>query len=143
MESILFLIIVWVLSTIFGKGKAKEKGKPKKTFTPKGFEDIRTLFEEQEEIPPIPKTISSGQSAARDFNEDQFKTNVLQTNQASVTRRIGRSESRLNGERRPQVKEGSIFQEKPNENTIINGIIWSEILNEPRSKRPHFSKRGS
>ncbi|OLS41645.1 hypothetical protein [Bacillus sp. MRMR6] len=139
MESILFLIIVWVLSSIFGK--AKGKGKPARTSIPKGFKDIQTLFEEQEERPPSPKTISTGQSAARNMNEDNFSPNVLQTNHAPA-RRIGRSEGRLNEEKRPLVKEGSIFQEKPDEKTIINGIIWSEILNEPRSKRPHFSKRG-
>ena len=31
--------------------------------------------------------------------------------------------------------------ERPDKKTIINGIIWAEILGEPRAKKPYLPKK--
>lgn len=47
LETILFLIIVGILSSIFGKAKGKPNPGRTKPFTAKRFDDFRTMVEQQ------------------------------------------------------------------------------------------------
>jgi hypothetical protein len=39
------------------------------------------------------------------------------------------------------VESDNIPFEKPDEKAIVNGIIWAEILGEPRAKKPYFPRK--
>ena len=147
METILFMIIVGVISTIFGKAKNNQKQWQKKPHSIKGMDELRTLFDEV--VNPSRQTVSS--PAVK--TEEQIKTSernlekeFLQVRRESEASRIGRAASRqqaesLDEQKRKTEERETVSLEDQEGRAIINGIIWSEILAEPRSKRPFNGQR--
>lgn len=141
METILFLIIAGILSSIFGKGKSKSNSGRTKPFTAKGFTDIRTQVEQQmRNKPRKPGQISIGQPAKVDTNLPSIEGKYLEIEQMPVVP-IKHLEQPIESTRL-KVDSADVSLEKPDEKTIINGIIWAEILGEPRAKKPYFSRKG-
>jgi hypothetical protein len=141
LETILFLIIAGILSSIFGKAKGKNNPGRTKPFTAKGFNDIRTQIEQQMMNKPRKLgQFSTGQPAAfQDTNLPGIEENYLETKQKAVV-----PIKKLEHPIEPTVLEvdsADVLLEKPNEKTIINGVIWAEILGEPRAKKPYFRDR--
>nr|WP_263325683.1 hypothetical protein [Neobacillus sp. Marseille-Q6967] len=134
METILFIIIAGILSTFFSRAKSKPKPAKAKPFTAKGFNDIRTQFEQHTRN--AAKQISTGQPVMEGFKEKyQEVTSEIEPNQG------GRMHN-ASYKTKVKVEEKITTTNVPDEKAIINGIIWSEILSEPRAKRPYFSKKG-
>jgi hypothetical protein len=141
METILFLIIAGILSSIFGKAKGKSNPRRTKPFNAKGLNDIRTQFEQQMMNKPRKSgQISTGQPALQDTNlPSLLEEKYLEIKQKPVVplKQLEQPvESTL-----LEVDSTDISLEKPNEKTIINGIIWAEILGEPRAKKPYTSRK--
>lgn len=150
METILFLIIAGVLSTIFSKGKSKGTTSAKKPFSTKSMKEIRNLFteftnNEMNKTRPIKSDIKA------DSHINNLKTleqEYQQVRQESESSRMGIAASRQQAEKtnersiKSKLEENeAVNLEKPDANTLVNGIIWSEILGEPRSKNPYRAKR--
>jgi hypothetical protein len=140
METILFLIIAGILSSIFGKVKGKSNPGRIKPFTAKGLTDIRTRAEQQMmNKPRNPGQISTGQPAVQDTHLRSLEEKYLEIKQKPVVPIIQLDQpidSTL-----VEVDSAVVSLEKPDEKTIINGIIWAEILGEPRAKKPYFSRK--
>ena len=144
METIIFLIIVGILSSIFGKGKGKNNPGGSKPFSGKGFEDLRKMVEVQmDNFPKKTGQISTGQPVKQSnikhtsiedkYQELKQKPEVVDKMQGSQPQPLKVS--------RIQSETDNVPLDKPDEKTIINGIIWAEILGEPRAKKPYFSKK--
>lgn len=139
METILFLIIAGILSSIFGKAKGKSNPGRTKPFTAKGFTDIRTQVEQQmRNKPRKPGHISIGQDAKAATNLPSVEGKDLEIKQKPVFP-IKPLEQPIETTLL-KVDSADVSLVKPDEKTIINGIIWSEILGEPRAKKPYFSR---
>jgi hypothetical protein len=148
-ETILFLIIVGILSTIFGKGKRKGTPSAKRPFSTNS-KDIRTIFKEfTNYVPSKTSPINSElKTESLKHNLKDLEKEYQQVRQESEISRIGMATSRQLAEKNDEQpimhkhEDGeTIIFEKPDANTLVNGIIWSEILGEPRSKKPYMTKR--
>ncbi|MFZ7945445.1 hypothetical protein [Neobacillus sp. 19] len=151
METVLFFIIVGIISTLFGKAKRTQGHSPKKPFTANGMEDIRTLFKElanegAEQIRP--KKTEQNKELAQEKMKN-IEQEYLQVRQESEASRTGMAAARLQNEKlenqtiKPRQAESEpMISKEPDSNTVINGIIWGEILGEPRSKKPYFARKG-
>jgi hypothetical protein len=137
-ETILFIIIAGILSTIFGKAKGQGQPKRAKSMKVKDFQDIRSMFEQpSKNISKKTGQITTGQPVEFESNSAKGEEKYQQRNtdiEIKPVRGIyARSEEKL-------VKE-QVFTNEPDEKTLINGIIWAEILGPPRAKRPYTHKR--
>ncbi|MDQ1001462.1 hypothetical protein QFZ28_001862 [Neobacillus niacini] len=140
METILFLIIAGILSSIFSKAKGKNKPGRTKPFTAKGFSDIRTQVEQQMmKKQRKPGQISTGQPVLLDTNLPSLEEKYLEIKHKPVVP-IKQLEQPVESTLL-KVDSADVSFEKPDEKTIINGIIWGEILGEPRAKKPYFSRK--
>jgi hypothetical protein len=138
------MIIIGIFSVIVGKSKIKQ-GQPKnKLFTKKAFEEIRTQvnkqvsYEEKRKTSPIKKE----RNTAMTLNNLENKYQSLK--QESEVSRIGMTVARREVNK-VEAKTGPVesqYSLNPDEKTLINGIIWSEILGEPRSKKPYLPRKG-
>jgi predicted Holliday junction resolvase-like endonuclease len=141
METLIFLIIVGIISTIFGKGKIKSQSMGK-TFLPNGFDEIKTLIQKQMEhtttavhevskpFEKMEETIEEKYHQVKENLEKQ--TEVIDTEQIQSIPVID-SKNHLSQDQKNIITNDS--------NTILNGLIWSEILGEPRSRKPHFPRK--
>jgi hypothetical protein len=144
LESIILIIIAGILSTIFSKAKGNN-GSKNKPFIATQFDDVRKLFENQEddyERTEAPEKVSRGQHVLQEENLQDIEKKYQQMKQVSEPIQYSRTESknRMNKPRPKIIVEGTVLG-KPDKNNVINGIIWSEILGEPRSKRPYSAKK--
>ncbi|WHZ01783.1 hypothetical protein QNH48_22770 [Neobacillus sp. YX16] len=143
METILFLIIAGILSSIFGKAKGKSNsGRRTKSLPAKGFDDFRTKVEQQMMgVPRNKGQISTGQPANKvtDLQSMEEKYQEIKQNPVVTKSQV----KQLQPSKVVRIEEVSddIPFEKPDEKTIINGIIWAEILGEPRAKKPYFPRK--
>lgn len=142
METILFLIIVGILSSIFGKSKGKNSPGRTKPFSTKGFDDFRTKVEQQMfGVPRNKGQISTGQPANKvtDLQSMEEKYQEIKQNPSISSTQV----KKLHPSKvvSIEVESDDIPFEKPDEKTIINGIIWAEILGEPRAKKPYLPRK--
>lgn len=150
METLVFMIIIGILSTIFGKAKkSNTQSKNKPTF-PNKLEEIRTIFNKQFEnqthrrtnsIPETqPAILESMEEKYLQVKNDSEVTPSGMSNQPST----GLQRSKKGNEPINDKLEGSdpIFSESLDAKTLINGIIWAEVLGEPRSKKSYFARKG-
>lgn len=138
METILFLIVVGIVSSIYGRVKGNQKQSGTKPVAPKSFDNIRALFGEQVSDNQVNRSekVSIGQKVSQEFNLQDVEKKYQQIKQGSNSSRIGRITSQP-----IKTPEVEAFSESPDNKTVINGIIWSEILGEPRSKRPYAARK--
>ncbi|MFP7297587.1 hypothetical protein [Neobacillus niacini] len=145
METILFLIIAGILSSIFGKAKGKNNpGTRTKPFPSKGFNEFRTKVEQQMAGIPSNKEqmISSGVSVNQENDTKSLEKKYHELKQYPVIPKLQEKPLQPSKNVKTKVESGDITLEKPDEKTIINGIIWAEILGEPRAKKPYSSRKG-
>lgn len=150
METILFMIIVGVISTIVGKSKnnqGKSKGRP---FSVDPMKEVRTLFDEFTNNKPREtfsvETKTSSESKERPLgNLEKEYEQIRNESEASRTRMAAARQQDEKIIVPSKVDDQHQFEppglEQPDPHTLVNGIIWSEILGEPRAKRPYFLKR--
>lgn len=144
METIIFLIIVGILSSIFGKGKGKNNPGRNKPFSGKGFDDLRKMVELQmDSIPKKTGQISTGQPIKQgiDIQHNSIQEKYQELKQKPEVDRMQVSQQHPLKVTRIQTEPDNVTLEKPDEKTIINGIIWAEILGEPRAKKPYSSRK--
>jgi hypothetical protein len=145
METLIFLIIIGVLSSIFGKGKAARK-QTGKSFLPSGFEEIKTLINKQMEHTPL--STLQNEVAKPLKREETIGRRYLQVKETleKEIEIIQAVPPEINQEAEPlnqMVKdEKEIFSEEWNSKAVLNGLIWSEVLGEPRSRKPYFPRKG-
>jgi hypothetical protein len=144
METILFLIIAGILSSIFGKAKGKNNPGKTKPLPAKGFADFRTKVEQQMMgIPRNKGQISTGQPAKKETNLQSMEAKYQEIKQNPVNSKTQRNQLKIReSAARMKVESDETPFEKPDEKTIINGIIWAEILGEPRAKKPYYPRKG-
>ena len=142
METILFLIIVGILSSIFGKAKGKNNPGRTKPFSAKGFDEFRTKVEQQMMgVPRNKGQISTGQPAKKETNLQSMEEKYQEIKQYPGISGTQIKKLHPNKGVNIEVESDNIPFEKPDEKAIVNGIIWAEILGEPRAKKPYFPRK--
>ncbi|MEH7130031.1 hypothetical protein V7103_17675 [Neobacillus drentensis] len=145
METVVFMIIIGIVSVIFRSAKDKTGQSRNKTFSMETFEEIRTLVKKQLNHDEIPTSSTLKSKNIPLDHQEKLENKYMQLKQESEVKRIGMSvaQQRIDKvEVKSGAEEGEIVSLYPDEKTLINGIVWSEILGEPRSKKPFFARRG-
>ena len=143
MESLLLMIIIGIVSMIFGKSKSKQGQSKNKPFSRNVFEDIRSQVKKQLTYNQDWKTVptnSEQKIEAVQNNQENLKNQYQQLKQQSEGNQFGITiaESKVsNGRVNKEQDDGGLTTLHSDEKTLINGIIWSEILGEPRAKKPY------
>jgi hypothetical protein len=141
------MIIIGTVSILFRKKKVNTGRSQNKPFSTNAFEEIRTLVKKQLSYDEIRKNSPIIPEKKTDMpltNLENFQ-NKNQLKQDSSVSRIGVSKGE---NKRDQMKVDTIQDKEslislyPDEKTLLNGIIWSEVLGEPRSKKPYFPRKG-
>ncbi len=142
------MIIIGIVSIVFRNAKGKKGESRNKTFSKGTFEEIRNLVKKQldfeesrtngplkaKNIPTVPKD-----------NLGHLENKYYQLKQEPEVKRIGMSVAQQKSDKvkvNHRHEDGREISLNPDEETLINGIIWAEILGEPRSKKP-FRPRNS
>jgi hypothetical protein len=149
METILILIIIGVISTVFGKGKGKgkvgERPAKDKPFSVNSFDEFRTLFQNQL-TNQVPEKLKPTQHVQMDLQPAKMKNldeKYLQMNrdaQISSPKPKQQIRARAKDSDKIVVETNPYVSVRPDAKVLINGIIWAEILGEPRSKKPYSSR---
>lgn len=149
METFLFMIIIGIVSVIFRNAKEKTGRSRNKTFSTNTFEEIKTLVKKQLNYDEMqagsPLKSKNIPSEIPLNNLEKLENKYQQLKQESEVKRIGMSVAQQKTDK-VEVKtgqdDGSIISLYPDEKTLINGLVWSEILGEPRSKKPFSPRKG-
>ncbi|MBM7651682.1 hypothetical protein [Neobacillus cucumis] len=142
MESILLMIVIGVISIIFRKSKNNQrplKGKP----TSQRLGDIQTMIKEMTDNISKDTIARKTEKKQAPLQSDQTKLEAeyLQVRQESEASRLGMSAARKHIENINSNEEINLpTTEDSDQRAVLNGIIWSEILSEPRSKKPYTFK---
>ncbi|PLS01194.1 hypothetical protein [Neobacillus cucumis] len=144
METILIMIVVGVISMIFGKTKNNQGYQGRNPF-PRRLEQIQTRFKDFSDSLSKDTTLFTAEEKTSNMNK--LETEYLQVRQESETGRMGMAAARKQTERReaiPNQEENKPYITDTLEaQTVINGVIWSEILGEPRAKKSYRVKKRS
>jgi hypothetical protein len=142
-ETLIFLIIVGILSTIFGKGKVRNRSKGR-SFSPNGFEEFKTLIQKQMEHPSL-TTVQHELSKPFEKMEETIEEKYLQVKEIRVKENelihTVPAQSVPVLDHQKQMVQDEKYKISDDSNAILNGLIWSEILGEPRSRNPHFPRK--
>ncbi|OIK16599.1 hypothetical protein BIV60_03785 [Bacillus sp. MUM 116] len=148
METIIFMIILGVLSAVFGKAKGNRIQSKNKPFSFNQFDEFRELFSEKATPKQEILTNKVKEQTQKMVKQKNIEKNHQQLKQEAETFTLEVShvpEKQTVEDVNPLILESDdktkLPSNGPDENTLINGIIWSEILGEPRAKRPYFPKR--
>ena len=136
MGTLTFIIIIGIISSIFGKVRAKNPNSRDKPFSINNVDDLRGLFtnrtsKQQVEYPPA-------------FTIENIQKKYQRVKKEKVVEQLDVVlEDVLKAEEvQSPVKVTIDRPAAPSEpDKIINGIIWSEILAEPRARKPYFTRR--
>ena len=145
MKTLLFLIIVGILSSIFGKGKARNQSKGR-SFLPNGIEEFKTLIQKQMEQSPV-TTVQDELSKPVEKMEEMIKGKYQRVKELDSKEKEIELNHTEPAQRLPMIdhKKPMVQEEKnimsDDSNAILNGLIWSEILGKPRSRNPHFPRK--
>ncbi|ULT55717.1 hypothetical protein L1999_21895 [Neobacillus drentensis] len=147
METIVIMIIAGIVSMIFRKNKNNSR-QTRRNPSGKPLGEIQTLFKE------ITDNITTETKPLRTENKPKLQSslNLLeaeyeQVRQESQASRIGMAAARNQPANRDFIKNQEEVTPdltlNPDQRTVIDGIIWSEILGDPRSKNPYKMKQRS
>ncbi|MCQ6278150.1 hypothetical protein [Bacillus sp. EB600] len=134
METILIAIIVGVISAIYtqSKKKGKESGAGRPFFSnwlrsQEKVKSQRASTAGKHASPVQQRSIQSHQRAGRSasLNSTSQDKDVLQRGIEFL-----------------EIEDQLYPIEAPEQKTLVNAIIWSEVLGPPRSKSPHFTRKG-
>lgn len=150
METILFMIIIGVISTIFGKAKANQGKNGSKPFSVNNMKDVRTLFDELTNNKPREtfsvdtkiKTEKKGpiQSLEKEYEQVRHESEASRARMAAARKKTEIEKG--TAAKIPHYEETEpLHLENADSNSLVNGLIWSEILAEPRAKRPYSLKK--
>lgn len=140
--------MIGIVSVLFGRSKHKQ-GQPKnRPFSKVTFEEIRTQVKKQLSYVEDKKTGPISPERKTDVfhnNLENLEKKYLQMKQEPKVNRIGMTIAQEKADKNrvsSDQEDESMLSLKADEKTLINGIIWSEILGEPRSKKPYRPRNG-
>jgi hypothetical protein len=148
METLFFLIIIGILSAVFGKGKTSRGQSRNKSFIPNNLKEIRTLFNQQLDQYSTKKSSQDivVQKEFENIEKESLRTkkesmiSPVELNNLKYTEPLQVNKVTTPVNDNVQVDEIG-FSENVDAKTLINGIVWAEILGEPRSKKPYFVRK--
>ena len=148
METIIVMILVGFFSMIVRKTK-KSQGQSIRKPSAKPFRDIQTAFvgitdsftedrkplTKESELKPLE---SSFHSFEKEYQQVRLESEAGRIGMAAARNRNVNGQSKNTQE---EIKTQVLVNSEPQ--TVLNGLIWSEILGEPRSRNPYNVKKRS
>jgi hypothetical protein len=150
------MIVIGIITSMFGKAKNNRAQTQNKPTSTNGIGEIRKLFKEltdhelsdpsliKEPSKPSPVIVEQKTAAPQNLEIEylQVRTESEFSRERAAASRQQKEISKERVKKDTQEEAGTIYSEYPDAKTLVNGIVWSEILGEPRSKKPYFAKRG-
>lgn len=132
--------VIWILSSFF-KGKPKEEDAEKQKQQRKTRQQPKPVFTTVEE-PKRRNAEKQMKETVQNANEKIKLETIEQIEPSSKIRDRRPTSTRLKQEREMKVTSvsGNKSAIQLNKQSVVQGVIWSEILGPPRSKNPHFPK---
>ncbi|WP_174730154.1 hypothetical protein [Mesobacillus harenae] len=154
---IIIMIILGIISTIFGRIKGENQEEQKKRGT-RPAQPARPVSQpartEYREVSPAEPSRPQRNPVEETLHTPEKIQNVYEEKRREAEERIKQLNSQAqrikNSQKRNQPKEESVetFQRErrnavlhPDKSTLVDGIIWSEVLGPPRAKKPRFPLR--
>lgn len=135
METLILLIVIGAISAIFNKGKPRNQ-----RVRQPAFGDVRPL--PGKPVPPQVKTNLKPpdlqENLEKKYNEVKIKAEVPAATIPFSSVPIGEE----NKVRPAAAMKKPAVKQPPAADRLIEGIIWSEILGPPRSKKPYSAGKG-
>ena len=140
-ETLILFIIIGIISTIFGKGR---KGNGQSNL-PKSIEEMRKRIIDQHETIPTLRKFSVAPAEIKESTEEkprEFKHSSVKPITATipVVPTVNNTESPIYSQQ-IEIEPELTATNEVDATHVINGIIWSEILGEPRARKPYFSRK--
>lgn len=147
METLILLIIIGALSALFRKGNNRA-AKPK-PYPGKSCGELLALFKSETKanlpklVKPVVKEVKTGPSNQTYRSENspvqqRQSRKLLESSLALSAQPQKESRKLLLPEENPS---SMLVTEEVDTESLINGIIWSEILGEPRARKPYIARR--
>ncbi|BCB04871.1 hypothetical protein [Bacillus sp. KH172YL63] len=147
MEPFIIIILISIISTIFNKMKESQKEKPVRqkpiqTATPKASpqtqrEGRATTFSSREIKKPSKEGATSIQSLFEEKKKEAEMRVSLQKKEEEYARKLKAHQSRA---KRIRETGSPLSIDFSNEDDIVKGFIFSEVIGPPRSKKPLHRK---
>lgn len=133
METVIIAIIIGVISTIYNQLKKNIKGTPQ----------LWPLLGNRLEFQRVNKKTETGVRNQADAQVQEAPSRPIRKRD-NVVDASKKEQLPMNGHE-PESFIDTENQEYPvnlpEEKTLIDAVIWSEILGEPRGKRPYFTRK--
>ncbi|MBT2656716.1 hypothetical protein J7E81_15975 [Bacillus sp. ISL-18] len=147
METIVIMIIAGIVSMIIHKNK-NTPGQTRRNPAGKPLGEIQTMFKEiTENFTTETKPLRTENKPKLQRSLNTLEVEYEQVRQESQASRIGMAAARNQSANRDIIKNQEEVTPdltlNPDQRTVIDGLIWSEILGEPRSKNPYIMKKRS
>jgi CRISPR/Cas system CMR-associated protein Cmr5 small subunit len=140
LESIALMIIIGILTALFNKNKAVKKGFSKAKPFVSNYGNVQDMYKKLKEATTTKYS---------DFS--QKEPTLLEQVNVEYTEKMAQIQEETSVMKQDQlVQKPEEVQKIKNESTtinqidnnhLVNAIIWSEILGEPRAKKPYSSRR--
>lgn len=147
METIVIMIIAGIVSMIFRKNK-NNPAQNRRNPSGKPLGEIQTMFKEiTDNITTETKPLRTENKPKLQSSLNSLEVEYEQVRQESQASRIGMAAARNQSANRDFIKNKEEVTPdvtlNSDQRTVIDGLIWSEILGEPRSKNPYIMKNRS
>jgi hypothetical protein len=140
LESLALLIIIGILTALFNKNKAVKKGFSKAKPFVSNYGNVQDIYKKLKEV-----------TTTQYSDLFQKEPTLLDQVDLEYTEKMAKSQEETSVMKQDQlvqkpeevqkVKKVSNKINPVDNNHLVNAIIWSEILGEPRAKKPYSSRR--
>jgi hypothetical protein len=152
---VIIFIVIGILSSLFNKAKGNGQDQQnRRPVRPAGKPVVMNVPAETKREPrpaprpvqtrPAPQISVKAEQRSSQVNDiqkvyEERKQQAVITDNRQRTGVSGRLSSDANSGRlrRAEVKPASSFQFEPDQDRLIEGLIWAEVLGKPRSKKPY------
>jgi hypothetical protein len=139
LNSLIIVIIIGIIMSLYKKGKIPNKtttqSKPF-SFNRGNLQDIYTKLKEMS----IPDDSSFTQTDAPLTDLDNWENNDKEANENDTSTTNIPNQMAIKKAEVEKTFLGSSFNDLEDNKKLVNAVIWSEILGEPRSKKPYCAK---
>ncbi|HJV17285.1 MAG TPA: hypothetical protein VJ546_07885 [Bacillales bacterium] len=140
MESLALLIIIGILTALFNKNKAVKKGFSKAKPFVSNYGNVQDIYKKLKEVTTT-KYSDLSQEEPTLLDQVNLEYTEKMAKRKEETSEMKQDQLVQKRKEVQEVKNVSTTINQVDNNYLVNAIIWSEILGEPRAKKPYSSRR--
>lgn len=140
LESLALLIIIGILTALFNKNKAVKKGFSKAKPFVSNYGNVQDIYKKLKEVTTT-KYSDLSQEEPTLLDQVNLEYTEKMAKRKEETSEMKQDQLVQKRKEVQEVKNVSTTINQVDNNYLVNAIIWSEILGEPRAKKPYSSRR--